>query len=126
MTLPFTFADATGDLALSDFDANFAAVGALVTIPCTITGVNTLILTPAVGSPAIPNYANYLRVCGVPVDTNTAAAAARVGPLALLQIYLDSPTGPRPLIGYEIVAGNLITLVYDSALDGGSGGWHLL
>lgn len=118
MTLPTTFGPLTGQIPLSDLDANFAALGAISTIPCGVTGTNTISLTPLANTPSIPAYANYMAFSGIAAASNTGPATAGVGNLQNLQIYKDTPTGPSALTGGEIVSGNLITLTYDGSLPG--------
>jgi len=124
MTLPVTFANLSSPVPLSSLDQDFAAVGALTIIPCGVTGTNSLSLTPAANTPTVSAYANYMQFSGIAAADNTGAVTAGVGSLAGLPVYKDTATGPAALTGAEIQAGNLITLVYDSALGAG-GGFHL-
>lgn len=48
------------------------------------------------------------------LGTNTGAATLTVSPFGALAIVKDTTTGPTALTGGEIVAGNLISVVYDS------------
>lgn len=120
MSLPTLFAN-QGTSTGAQLDANFAALGKLTAIPCGVTGTNTLSLTPLAGTPAIPAYSNYVPFTGIASATNTGASTVGVGNLQSLPIFKDTPAGPTALVGGEIVAGNLITLTYDSGL----GGFHL-
>lgn len=125
MALPVLFAalsQATG----ADLDEDFAALGALTPIPCTVTGTNALTLSPLANTPTVTSYSNYMSFTAVAVASNTGAVQAQVGALPLLNVYKDSPTGPVPLTGNEIVTNNVFTLTYDSALNSGVGGFHLL
>lgn len=124
MPLPFIFANAT-TVTTPQLDANNAALGALTAIPCTVTGTNALTLTGLVNTPTISAYANYQPFSGVAVATNTSNVVARSGSLPSLSVYKDLTSGPTPLVGGEIVVGNLITLIYDTSLNSGSGGFHL-
>lgn len=116
--------------ALPDLDQNFQALGVLAPIPCTIAGTNTLALTQngagQAASLALAAYQNQVQVCGIVATTNTGAATANVGTLPQLPIYKDTLAGPVALSGGEMVAGNSITLRYDSSLNSGNGGWHLV
>lgn len=125
MTLPIIFAGLPGPVPLADLDTNFAALGALAVIPCTITGTNALTLAPAANTPTVGSYQNYQAYAGIAAVTNTGSTTAAVGSLATLNVYKDSTTGPVALAGGEIVAQNYIALVYDSALNSGNGGFHL-
>jgi len=124
MALPFTFAGVTNPVT-SQLDANFAALGALTAIPCGVSGSNALVLTPAVNTPTVTAYANYQTFSGVAVLANTGAVTVTVGSLATLAVYLDTSIGPVALSGGEIVAGSAVMVTYDSALGGGTGGFHL-
>lgn len=123
MALPYLFANLT--VATSTFlDANFAALGALTPIPCSVTGMNNLTLSPVFNAPSVIQYTNYMPfVCGG--TNNTGPATAQVGSLPALLIYKDSLAGPVELTGGEMVAGNLYVLLYDNALNSGNGGFHL-
>lgn len=125
MGLPFTFAGLT-TAEMSDLDANFAALGDFCVLPCTLSGTNALSLTLNTNTPTIATYANYLVFYGVATMTNTGPATARVGSLAFLTIYKDTVFGPNVLTGGEMAAGNGVMLVYDSALNIGVGGFHLI
>lgn len=125
MALPFIFAGLSTAL-MSDLDANYAALGALTAIPCTIAGTNALTLTVAANTPTIAAYHNYQPFTGVTSATNSGAVTAQVGSLGVLTVFKDTASGPVALVGGEIVSGNAITLLYDAALSGGSGGFHLL
>lgn len=114
-------------------DNNFKAFGALAPIPCSVAGTNALTLTQQTSgsgalstSIAITAYANYMSFCGIAAQSNTAAATAQIGSLAALPIYKDTPNGTLALAGGEIAQGCAITLVYDSDLNAGNGGFHLL
>lgn len=125
MALPNSFSNNTAPTG-PQLDANFAAVGALTTIPCTIAGTNTLTFTPAANTPTINAYSNGLRISGVATATNTGATVAQLGTLASLPVYRDTLGGPVALAGNEIIISCAISLVYDSALNSGNGGFHLI
>lgn len=126
MALPVTFGGLPGPVPLSDLDQNFAALGALTTIPCTISGTNTLTLTPAANTPTLAGYANYQPFSGVVATTNTGPTTAQVGSLAALNVYKDTTSGPVALSGGELHIGNTFILVYDGTLDSNTGGFHLI
>lgn len=124
MALPITFAGLSAPLMV-DLDDNFAALGALTAIPCTASGTNTIVLTPEANTPTISAYANYQPFSFIAPATNTGAATARFSGLASLSIYKDTASGPVALVGGEIVTGNAVSLIYDSALNSGAGGFHV-
>lgn len=125
MALPNSFSNNTAPTG-PELDDNFSAVGALAVIPCTVAGTNTITMAANSNTPTINAYANYLRISGVAAATNTGPTTARLGALGALNVYRDTPAGPVALAGGEIVIGCAFTLVYDSALNTGTGGWHLV
>lgn len=125
MALPTLFANAT-DATGQQLDNNFAALGALTPIPCTASGANTIVLAANANTPTVAAYSNYMQFTGVAAQSNTGATTAKLGALATLSVYKASPGGPIALTGGEIVAGTAFTLMYDSALNSGSGGFHLM
>ena len=59
MSLPVIFATlAAGDQNLSLFDTQFAALGALVVIPCAASGQNAVVLTPNANTPTVAAYSD--------------------------------------------------------------------
>ena len=112
-----------------ELDGNFTCYTPLTVIPCTVAGTNALTLTSFSGSaaatPTITAYQNYMRFSGVFANSGSGALTARIGSLAFLNVYKDSPTGPVATTGSEAIQNNAFTLVYDLALNSGAGGWHL-
>jgi hypothetical protein len=125
MALPTLFANNTAPTG-PQLDADLAALGALTLLPGTITGTNTLTLTLLTNVPTISAYANYMTFTGIAAATNTGATTVQVGSLAALNVYKDTAAGPVVLSGGEIRANCTISLRYDSALNSGSGGFHLI
>ena len=110
-------------------DNTFAAYTPLTTIPCIVSGTNSITLAPLSGSasatPSITAYQNYMLFSGVVAISNSAATTMQVGSLALLKAYKDTALGPVQLTGLELIAGCAFTAMYDSALDSGAGGFHV-
>ena len=123
MALPYTFASQTAP-TLAALDLNYAALGALTAIPCTVTGTDALTLTPAANTPAIGAYANYMPFTCVVANDNTGTVTAQIGALASLNVYKDTVSGPAALVAGDLQQSNFLTLTYDSALNSGSGGFH--
>lgn len=123
MALSYTFGTVNAAQG-SWLDTDFAEVGACTTIPCTASGTNTLIVSLSDNTPSAA-YADYQRYGFIAAATNTGPTNANVGALGLLPVYKDTVSGPVALTGGEVVGGNYCVLVYDSALNGGSGGFHL-
>lgn len=96
-------------------------------IPCTATGKNTIALTPVASLvlPLATTYQNHLTVMFVVAQTNDAAVQAQYKALGNKPVYVDNLTGPAALTGSEMIAGALVLLSYDTALNSGGGGWHL-
>lgn len=115
---------------LPDLDQNFNAFGVLAPIPCSVSGTNALTFTQNVAgqaaSIALVAYENQVQICGIAAATNTGSVTAALGALAALPVYKSTISGPAALAGGEIVSGNSFTLRYDSTLNGGGGGWHLI
>lgn len=115
-----TLTAATG----GELDRNFTDVIGLGTVPGTIAGQNTLVLSVTSEVP-VPPYANYQRYAGVIAQTNNAATNFQVGTYQSLPCYKDTTSGPVALSGGELQAGNIGTFIYDSALNSGAGGFHV-
>ena len=106
----------------NDISAGF---GALTPIPCSVSGTNAITMITALNTPSVPSYANYAVFSGVAAATNTGGTTVAVNSLSALTVYKDTVAGPVALSGGEIVAGNVLYLIYDSALNTGAGGFHL-
>ncbi len=109
----------------AQLDAVLNQAGLLGTIPCTVSGTNTLSLVPI--SPGTPPLAlqPQLRVSGVAANSNSGSTTANVDATGALNVYKDGASGPVVLTGGEIIANNYFVLAYDAALNSGAGGWHL-
>ncbi len=125
MALPFLFANAS-TLATPALDANYDALGALTPVPCLVAGTDSLTLTPLASTPTVAAYSNYMQFTGIAVQTNTSSVSAVVGSASLLPVYKDTSGSPAVLTGGEIVATCAFGLLYDSALNSGNGGFHLM
>lgn len=127
MPVPTTFGALTTPPGATgtELDNCIAFAANLGTLPTTIAGTNALTLTLSSTAPTVAAYFNYARFSGVAAADNAAEVTAQVGALAPLNVYKDSINGPVVLSGGEIQAGSLIILTYDSALNAGSGGFHL-
>ena len=121
-----TFASLTAATG-AELDANYTALALQSMIPVTFSGSNTISMTisGATTVPAPAAYQNYLAFIGPAAANNTGATTAAFGSLGAKPVYKDAAAGVTALTGGEIINGNLITLVYDSALNSGGGGFHL-
>jgi len=124
MPLSTIFANLTS-AAGAQLDQVLAQLGAITPIPCTVSGTNVLVLTPAANTPTIPAYANYLQVTGITAVSNTGAVTVNVASLGVVNVYKDTLSGPAALVGGELVANCAFVLFYDSTLNGNTGGFHL-
>lgn len=124
MALPVTFGNLTQATG-AQLDQNFAALGGLVNIPGTIVGTNALTMSLATDAPAIGAYVDGMVFVGVAVATNSASITFGVGALSALTVYKDTSAGPAVLSAGDVVLANAYGFAYDSALNGGSGGFHL-
>jgi len=69
---------------------------------------------------SIPNVASLADLLGVPVRfipafNNDSAATAAVGGTTATTILKATPTGLSPLVGQELIAGEMAVLIYDGA-----------
>lgn len=124
MALPYIFGAQTQP-NLTWLDANFAAVGALTIIPCSLSGTNTITLTQASNTPTISAYSDYLCLSAVIAVDNTSAVNLQLGSLPLLPVYKDTTAGPVATASGNLQAGNYTVFVYDSTLNSGGGGFHV-
>lgn len=126
MALPNAFTSVTSATG-AELDANFDAVAKLGIIPGVLTGTNTITHTPTTGiTPTISAYSDYLRVAGIVANLNTTGVTLQVGALAAKTVFFGDASGPAVLSGSELIPDNMATFAYDSALDSGAGGWHLV
>ena len=126
MAYSVTFAGLTAPV-MSQLDTVFTQTGNLGIIPGVVTGTNDLTFTPTAGrTPNITAYFDGLQIAAVVVTTNTGPMTARVAALAALNVYKDSPAGPVALTGGEAISTCMIGLRYNSALNAGAGGWHII
>lgn len=109
-------------------DGNFAALTQMGLVPVDLTGTSVIGLTPTLSGngPPISAYANYQGFVGVANATNAGAVSAQYTGLTALPVYRDTPSGPVALAGGEIVTLNVCLFVYDSLLNSGAGGFHLV
>jgi len=125
MALPTLFAAQTLSTG-AQLDANFAALGAITVIPCTISGTNIISLTPLANTPTVNTYAQGMIFGGVMTGTNTAAVNASVGGLASLGVWIEARGGAVRTRAGDMAITNYVLLAYDPLIGGGSGGFYLL
>jgi len=120
-----TFANLTSATTV-ELDNNLSILTLLANVDCTASGTNALALTVINGGTAIAAYQQNLQIYAIAANTNSGATTAALGSLAALPVYKDTQTGPVALTGGEIVQNCLVGLWYDAALNGASGGFHLM
>lgn len=127
MALPVIFSDILSPRrpTLAELDENFAALGALVVVPGTVVGTNNIVFTQNADTPAIVQLAPYKIFSFIAAGTNTASVMISIAGLAAIGVYKDTPSGPAPLAGGEIVAQTYTTVIYDPLLNNGAGAFHL-
>jgi len=124
MAWPTIFANlAAGNQNLSLFDTMFTQVAQMVAVPCTVTGVNALTLTPIGNAPAFTSYQNFTAARFIAGANSTGNMSATFGGLATLNVYLgDGAT--RASTG-NVLAGGEYVLVFAQSLNAGAGGFYL-
>lgn len=124
MTLPHV--PYAGDVTaqMSFLDDTFNALGNFVVIPCTATGTNAISLTPNTNTPIITTLSNYMVFSFVATNTTTGAVTISVSGLGALKVFL--PDGVTQASTATIVAARTYLVVYNSALDTGTGGFTII
>lgn len=108
-----------------ELDNDFLAYAVFTTIPCTVTGTNSITMTQNVNTPALSQLTNYIQFAGVFAVSNTGPLTIVAGGFGVLNAYKDTPGGPVAFTGGECIAGNAFTARYDSALNASAGGYHV-
>lgn len=125
MTLPNVFASTAAGAQRpgADLDTNFNAVGFLGMIPCTVAGVNTLVLTPIPGTaPNVTAYQNYMNFIFVAGSNSSGSVTVQVaGGAPAVNLYKAG--GAVQAGSGDLVASQLYIITYNSALNTGAGGF---
>lgn len=119
MSLPVIFATlAAGDQNLSLFDTQFAALGALVVIPCAASGQNAVVLTPNANTPTVAAYSDLSPIfTWKQAQTSTSAVTLQVaGGLSALTAYKNN--GQTACGANDLIAGAVYQAAYSAALGG--------
>jgi hypothetical protein len=118
-----TTPNATGQ----ELDDNLTALARMGIFPCTTGGTaNAIVLTLAdTNAPPLNALSNYQEFGFVAGATNNGATTIKVGSTTTLNAYKDTPAGPVALAGAEIVQNCGYIAMYDLALNGGVGGYHV-
>lgn len=125
MAYPNTFGSQTTATG-AQLDTCLDLAGELGVIPCTATGSDVILAAQMANiSPDVLAYRQGLKIQFVVAATNTGPVTLQLGALTALNCYKDSPAGPVALGAGDFFLGNTCTATYDSALNGGVGGWHV-
>ena len=93
-------------------------------IPCSASGTNVITLTPNDATPFLEKYVDHEIFVFVAASTSTGTVTATVvpktGTLSTLKVYVSG--GSTQANAGDVVSGRLYLAIYNSALDGGSGG----
>jgi len=123
MPLPVTFATLTqGNEPAALLDTQFAALGALVHIPCTAVGQNAVTLTPAANTPTVAAYTDLSPAfLWVQPQTTTGAVTIALSGLSFLNGYRNN--GQTAIGSGDLVAGSAYQAYRVASLNSGAGGW---
>lgn len=125
MALPTIFAtQPTGNVPASDLDVNFNAVAAMAITQSAASGTNGITLTPAANQPPVSAYANYQQFSFLPAAIPTGSVSLQVGALASLPLYYTDGKTQASIGAFTTV--QLVVIAYNSALNSGSGGFHIV
>lgn len=112
-----------GNQSLQLLDNVFAALGFASNIACSTAGTaNGIALTPLTNFFLPTAYTTGLTVTFVATATSTGAVTIQVGGLPALPAF-TGPTGTSQIQGGGIGIGGHYTAIFDSAVNGGLGGW---
>lgn len=125
MALPYVFANVT-ELDTPQLDANFNALGALTTIPCTASGTNTIALVPISNTPTIASYTSRSPVFAfvASATTTTSPVTINVSGVGAKNVYKSN--GLTLIGANDFVNTGIYYVAYDSTLNSGAGGFLIL
>lgn len=92
-------------------------------VPVQIDGTNTLALTPTLHDEGGATYSDGMVFTGAAANTSTGAVTASVGSLPAKRVF--TLNGSTQADAGDIGAGEVHQFIYDSSLDGGSGGFSI-
>lgn len=115
-----------GPATPNELDANLQILTYLAPVACSISGTNSLTLTPTNAGAPLTAFQTNMQFTGIVLVTNSGPVVASVvGFPGSQNVYKDTLSGPVLLVGGELVANCAATFRYDQALNGGMGGFHL-
>lgn len=123
MALPVTFATLqAGNQQLSLLDTQFAAVGALGSIPCAAAGTNAITLTPNSNTPTVSSYTDLApSFIFAAAQTSSGAVTLNVNGIGARNAYKWN--GLVGVGAFDLVAGMTYKATFLTALNSGAGGF---
>lgn len=122
---PVTFATlAAGNQSLSLLDTMFGVVGEMGQVQCTASGANAIALSPITNMPTITSYVDYQEFGFVAAATSTDPVTIEVSAIGDLPLYLSD--GITQADAGSIQDTVYYQIVYNSALNSGTGGFQLI
>lgn len=109
-----------------ELDNTFLAYAVFCNIPCVLSGTNAITLAQNANTPTLTQLTNYVQFSGVIANSNSDAVTLTHPSFGTLNVYKDSATGPIALTGNELIIGNAASFRYDSTLNTGAGGYHVV
>lgn len=105
-----------------DLDFNFNLLAKLITIPCTASGTNTIALAPVGNVPAIAAYTDQTpQFSFFAAASSTGAMTLDYNGLGAKKVYKNN--GQTLAGNNDFISGALYRVVFEQALDGGTGGF---
>ena len=115
----------TRDAFLSITEIWRQIVAGFVIVPCAASGTNDITLTPILHKEGAATYGDYMTFAAAAAQNSTGAVTAHLESvdraLPTLKVYVNG--GAAQANAGDIVVGSLYLFIYNSALDGGAGGF---
>lgn len=122
MAYPTIFANlAAGNQPLALFDTMFQQVAAMVAIPCTASGTNTIALTSIGTAPTLAAYSNFNFFAFKAVATSTGSVSLNFNGLATLPAFREDAS--TPIGSGDIVINQHYIAMFSQSLNAGGGGF---
>ena len=123
MAWPILFNSLTNPQGLVDFDNQFNAVTATLSIPSIASGTNAISLTPVTNVGALQNYQE---LCGArfrAAGSSSGPVTAQINGLGFLPVF--KADGVTQCSTGDLISGFQYTIHYSAALNAGLGGFFL-
>lgn len=109
---------------LPNLDADFVGVANTLVVPCTVTGTNSLALTPIPSTVTVSAYTTGDQYTFVAAATSTGVMTAQVSGLGFLKIFTAG--GTTQASTGDVKTGQFYQIAYQSTLDTGAGGFVIV